>query len=112
MPEAASAAVVPLVSNPERRCTEAVTAFVAKVREGSYWGMFTDPGEYPAASDLALPADKARQLAETPTRLASMPDELQERLINFGYGMAERAMRSFVDPAAFKPARFPFARGI
>ena len=103
-----------LIDNQVRslRKRQVVSAFVAGVRKGAYWGMFTDPADYPAASDLALPPDNARKLAETPTRLASMPDELQERLINFGYGMAERAMRSFVDPAAFKPPRFPFPRGI
>src|SRR5262245_55447292 len=62
--------------------------------------LWTDPAEYPAQSNLSLPKEKARMLAETPTRLAAMPDELQERLINFGYGMAERAIRSFFDTRA------------
>jgi hypothetical protein len=41
-----------------------------------------------------------------------MPDELQERLINFGYGMAERAIRSYLDTNALPAARFPYPRGI
>jgi len=74
--------------------------------------MWSDPAKYPAASALALPPDKALELARTPTRLAGMPGALQERLINFGYGMAERAIRSHVDPGAFAAPGFPYARGI
>jgi len=103
-----------LIDNQVRslRKRQVVSAFVAGVRKGAYWGMFTDPSEYSAATALALPLDPARKLAETPTRLAAMDNELQERLINFGYGMAERALRSYVDTAAFKAAAFPYPRGI
>jgi NTE family protein len=54
----------------------------------------------------------ASELARTPTRLEAMPDALQERLINFGYGMAERAVRSHFDRDAHAAERFPYARGI
>jgi NTE family protein len=94
------------------RKRQIVSAFKSGLRRGGYWGMWTDPAEYPVSSTLALPPDRARALAETPTRLAAMPDELQERLINFGYGMAERAIRSFFDANALPAARFPYTRGI
>ncbi len=32
--------------------------------------------------------------------------------INFGYGMAERAIRSYYDPNALAAERFPYPRGI
>jgi NTE family protein len=55
----------------------------------------------------------AESLAETPTRLAEMPAELQERLINFGYGMAERALRSYFDKDALAATSFPYpGRGL
>jgi NTE family protein len=94
------------------RKRQIVSAFKSGVRKGAYWGMWTDPAEYPAQSSLSLPGPKARALAETPTRLAEMPADLQERLINFGYGMAERAIRSYLDPNALAAARFPYPRGI
>jgi NTE family protein len=94
------------------RKRQIVSAFKTGVRSGAYWGMWTDPAEYPAPSKLALPAAGARALAETPTRLAQMPDELQERLINFGYGMAERAIRSYFDKDALAATAFPYPRGI
>ena len=55
---------------------------------------------------------RALELARTPTRLAKMPNELQNRLINFGYGMAERAIRSYVDDTAFAPSDFPAPGGV
>jgi NTE family protein len=95
------------------RKRQIVSAFKGEVRKGAYWGMWTDPAEYPAQSRLALPTASARALAETPTRLAEMPAELQERLINFGYGMAERALRSYFDKDALAATSFPYpGRGI
>jgi NTE family protein len=78
---------------------------------GAYWGMWTAPSEYPAHT---LPIDDARglELARTPTRLAALAASLQDRIVNFGYGMAERAIRSFYDPAAFEPAGFPCPGGV
>jgi NTE family protein len=106
--------IASLVDNQVRslRKRQVVSAFKAGVRTGAYWGMWTDPEEYPAASALALPREAAHALAQTPTRLAAMPDELAERLVNFGYGMAERAIRSFHDPRALAASRFPYPRGI
>lgn len=103
-----------LIDNQVRslRKRQVVSAFKKGDRSGAYWGMWTDPAEYPAPSRLTLPADRARKLAETETRLAAMPDELQERLINFGYGMAERAIRSWYDKNALAAAGFPYPRGI
>jgi NTE family protein len=74
---------------------------------GAYWSMWTKPSDYPAVSALAIPDAAAHVLAETPTRLAELPVQTQNRIINFGYGMAERAIRSYFDQAAFKPAAFP-----
>jgi NTE family protein len=103
-----------LIDNQVRslRKRQIVSAFESRVRTGAYWGMWTDPAEYRAPSNLALPQQAAKSLAEVSTRLAALPDELQERLINFGYGMAERAIRSYFDVNAFAAPRFPFPRGI
>ncbi len=103
-----------LIDNQVRslRKRQVVAAFQSGLRKGAYWGLWTDPGEYPARSQLALPKENAAELARTPTRLAAMPDALQERLINFGYGLAERAIRSYFDPDAFAAAGFPYERGL
>ena len=103
-----------LIDNQVRslRKRQVVSAFRAGVRKGAYWGMWTKPSEYPVTSQLSLPDENARTLAETPTRLKAMSDKLQEQLINFGYGMAERAVRSYYDPNAFAAPKFPYAGGI
>ena len=103
-----------LIDNQVRslRKRQIVSAFESKERLGAYWGMWTDPAEYPVTSQLSLPTDRALDLARTATRLKSMPDDLQERIINFGYGMAERALRGYFDPAAKAAQAFPYARGI
>ena len=94
------------------RKRQIVAAFKDRARKGAYWGMWTDPAEYSAPSELTLPKERAGELARTPTRLAKVPGELQERLINFGYGMAERAIRSYFDEHAYAAAGFPYSRGI
>lgn len=103
-----------LIDNQVRslRKRQIVSAFRSGDRKGSYWGMWTDPAEYSAASRLHLPTDRAGELARTPTRLRAMPDKLQQQLINFGYGMAERAVRSYYDPNAFAAPGFPYPVGI
>jgi len=103
-----------LIDNQVRslRKRQIVSAFRSKERLGAYWGMWTDPAEYPVTSQLSLPGDRALDLARTPTRLKKIPDDLQERIINFGYGMAERALRGYFDPAAKAAQAFPYGRGI
>ena len=94
------------------RKRQVVSSLEAGVRKGSYFGMRSDPTKYSAASALALPAARIDELAKTPTRLAKIKNDDQERLINFGYAMAERAIRSWVDPNAFKPTKFPVGTGV
>lgn len=94
------------------RKRQVVSAFRSGIRSGAYWGMWTDPGDYSAPSSLTVPADRARALAGTPTRLAAMESRLIDQLVNFGYAMAERAIRSYYDPDALAATRFPYPGGI
>jgi len=80
--------------------------------DGAYFGMWVNPADYPAQSKLEITRKAALELANTPTRLASLPNQLQNRLINFGYGMTERAIRSYYDPGAFAPSAFPCPGGV
>ncbi|HEX7829906.1 MAG TPA: patatin-like phospholipase family protein [Thermoanaerobaculia bacterium] len=78
---------------------------------GAYWGMWTVPSEYPTSA-LKIDDARALELAQTPTRLAKMAAETQEAIINFGFGMAERAIRSWYDKAAFAPSKYPYKSGV
>ncbi|HYC62725.1 MAG TPA: patatin-like phospholipase family protein [Thermoanaerobaculia bacterium] len=95
------------------RKRQVVSAFVDPNDEhsGTYWGMWTKPSEYPVVA-LPMTDANAMALAKTPTRLAELSNDAQNRIINFGYGMAERAIRSYFDTGAFKPTAFPCPGGV
>ena len=80
----------------------------ANHRKGAYWGIRTDIANYQLPNTLPCPVDRTLELAETPTRLERMDDELQERLINWGYAVSDAALRKHVDPALAAPAAFPY----
>jgi NTE family protein len=84
----------------------------ATARKGAYWGIRTDVRDYQLPDALACPLDRTRALSEVPTRLEAMPDELQERLINWGYAVCDAALRKH-DPPPRQPApAFPYPRGV
>ena len=95
------------------RKRQVVSAFrdPADPHKGAYWGMWTKPSEYPAHS-LTIDDARALEVAKTPTRLAAIKEDLQNRIINFGYGMTERALRSYFDPNALAPSAFPCPGGV
>ena len=106
--------VLDLVDNQVRslRKRQLVASFRAGDRRGAYWSIRSAPADYGAGSGLALPAERLTELANVPTRLADMPDDLQERLINWGYAMCDIAMRSWVDPSLPAATAFPYPRGV
>jgi NTE family protein len=90
------------------RKRQVVSSFVAGTRNGAYWGIRVDIQRYALASALPCPFDRTTELANIPTRLERMPDQLQERLINWGYAVADAAVRTHVDTALPQPAGFPY----
>jgi NTE family protein len=70
-------------------------------RKGTYWGIRTDIIDYGLADALTTqcPHDRTLQLAAVPTRLQRLPDDLQERLINWGYAVCDAALRRHLDAA-------------
>ena len=97
-----------------QRKLQAIEGFKAKTRKGVYWGIRTDVADYdPPGGTLPCPAEKTLVLAATKTRLERMPDELQERLINWGYAVCDAGMRTYVDGSLPAPAGFPYPqRGV
>lgn len=106
--------VLDLVDNQVRalRKRQLVASFKAGDRSGAYWSIRSLPNDYSAGSALALPPERVAELAAVPTRLAAMPDALQERLINWGYAMCDIAMRSWVDASLPAATAFPYPRGV
>ena len=102
--------VLDLVDNQVRslRKRQVINSFRAGARKGAYWGIRTDIADYELADALPCPYDRTTALAETATRLKRLSDDVQERLINWGYAVCDAALRRHVDPALRKPAGFPY----
>jgi NTE family protein len=76
--------------------------------DGTYWGIRSHIQDYGLPDALPCPADRALELANTPTRLKRMEPDYQNRLINWGYAMSDAAIRAHYTPTPAKPAGFPF----
>jgi NTE family protein len=90
-----------------------VSYYKNKTRKGAYWGIATKIASYKVPGALPCPPAKTDVLARYPTRLAKVPQAIQERLINWGYAICDAAMRAFVEKTAPPPAGFPYpAQGV
>lgn len=78
-------------------------------RLGTYWGIGTQYDQYSGrALNLDCKLARTQELAGVATRLKRLDDELQERLINWGYAVTDAALRTYVDPKLDKPKAFPY----
>ncbi len=85
-----------------------IGSFEIKLRKGTYWGIRSDISNYGAPNKLPCPNDRTLELASTPTRLKAMGEQLQQRLVNWGYAVCDAAIRSHMNAAAPAPTGFPF----
>jgi len=114
--------ILNIVDNQVRslRKRQLIDAYKANDRTGTYWGIRTAFSDYGAPSDpLGCTGRDPRPLAETPTRLEALSDVVQEKLINWGYAIADTALRTHFGPALQSrysvsitaPAGFPYGHG-
>lgn len=85
-----------------------IGSFQAKLRKGTYWGIRSNIQKYGAPNSRPCPNDRTMQLANTPTRLKAMGEDLQQRLVNWGYAICDAAIRKHFDPNLAAPGQFPF----
>jgi NTE family protein len=64
-------------------------------RRGAYWGIREELAKVDAHSPFAAPFDHTSALALTATRLASLPEKVQDQLINWGYVISDASIRAF-----------------
>jgi NTE family protein len=102
--------VLSLIDNQVRslRKRQLVAAYRSQLRSGAYWSTWTDIREYDVSLPLDCPADRALELAETPTRLKQLSPRRQERLINWGYAICDAALRGYYDTSLPEPTSFPY----
>jgi NTE family protein len=97
-----------------------IAAYQDNTRKGAFWGIRTNILDYhlPSAMNEQCPQETTLQLADIPTRLEAMDDDVQERLINWGYAICDAAVRRHFAPtradgSAFSPPEFPYKdRGV
>ena len=102
-----------LIDNQVRslRKRQVIGSFVGHERNGTYWGIRSQIADYGLPDALPAAPDRTQPLAEYPTRLAAVPAQIQERLINWGYAVCDAGMRRHVVTAAPAP-RWPYAGGV
>ena len=105
-----AARVLELVDSQVRalRKRQLIGAFKDGTQDGCYFGIRSDPANYPLPPALPSRPEGRLELAEVPTRLKALPALLQERLINWGYLACDIGLRSHHDRNLPAPADFPF----
>ena len=93
------------------RKRQLIHAFNNKERDGAYWGIRTDISGYRDPSALPCPHGRTIELAGIPTRLKRIPEDRQDRLINWGYAVCDAAVRTFVHKQLPQGA-FPYPGGV
>jgi NTE family protein len=86
-----------------------IGSFENKQREGTYWGIRTNIARYNLADAMNCPFARTTELANTPTLLKAMGQNLQQRLVNWGYAVCDAALRRHLDPRIVAPTGFPYA---
>ena len=106
--------VFDLIDNQVRslRKRQVIDSFIQGKRSGAYWGIWTDIANYQVNQPLPCPVAKTAQLAGTATRLKGVDDDLQNRLMNWGYAVCDAAMRKHVNANWPPPANFPYPGGV
>jgi NTE family protein len=97
-----------------------IDSYLRKDHTGTYWGIRTSFTDYKLGDDpLNCATRNPVPLAEIATRLEAMPQNVQDRLMNWGYAICDAALRAHID-SAFQtklgikiglPKRFPFDGG-
>jgi NTE family protein len=101
--------VLNVIDNQVRslRKRQAISAYTAGIRTGTYWGIRTNIANYETPQALPAPFEETIQLARLGTRLSKTPPLTQQRLVNWGYAVCDAAMRKYVAPAQ-PPSAFPY----
>jgi len=96
-----------LMQDLQQTHEEGREAPVAAVKKGTYWGIRTRIDAYGLPDSMVRDNEKTGELKDIRTRLNEFKPIEQGRLINWGYALADAAMRKWVDSAGSKPPVWP-----
>lgn len=88
--------VLKVIDNQVRslRKRQAIDGFERKDRDGVYLGIRSHVADYELADPIEAPPARTLELAQISTRLDGLDDELQERVINWGYAICDTGLRA------------------
>jgi len=88
-------------------------ALVTGQRFGAFWDIQQSVTVHACSNALPCPTARTAALASVPTDLAAKSSELQERLINWGYAVADASVRAWFNRDLPAPTGFPYPdRGV
>ncbi|MEG3148193.1 hypothetical protein U1839_26390 [Sphingomonas sp. RT2P30] len=101
-------AVWRLVDAEKLRMLEVVGSLAKHERESAFWSARTDIADYKLTDTLPCPHDQTNKLAATSTRLRQMDETRQERLVNWGYAVADAGIRRYWTKSVKAPTAFSY----
>ena len=91
------------------RKRQLIDAFVREYRDDSYWSMRSDIEDYGLADPIDWRPTGTPHPADVPTRLKALDDETPRRIINWGYVVADTALRRWVFADQPRPSDLPLS---
>lgn len=83
------------------------TGDAASSHKGAYWGITTQIAAYGLSNPMAADSALTTSLQHIRTRLSEFEPEEQGHLVNWGYALADAAMRRYVDQDEVAPTAWP-----
>jgi NTE family protein len=78
--------------------------------KGTYWGITTRIGDYDLRDPMTTDSALTTSLQHMRTRLSRFKQDEQGHLVNWGYALADAALRRYVEHAPVAPAAWPLPR--
>lgn len=91
------------------RKRQLIDGYQRTVRTGTYWGIRSGIADYQLDDPFGLPQASIDRASSVPTRLAHLDEETQRDLINWGYVIADTALRKWVYQTEAKPQSLPIS---
>lgn len=95
------------------RRRQVVGALASGQRSGAFWAINSLHAKFALrASSLPCPEARTGALAAVPTRLTALGIDTQHHIANWGYAVADAALRTYVDHELPEPVGFPHTGGL
>jgi NTE family protein len=85
-----------------------ISELAAGRKRGAYWGVGTRIADFEDPDAAVADGDATAALANVPTRLAAFSKETQAQLVNWGYALADVALRTRARLSVSRVAGLPF----